>query len=253
MDATEKCPTEEGAQLLDISVNSPPEEPGGSEEKPDALEKPGAPEKPLYSYVALITMAIKDSRERRMTLSEIYDYISSRFPYYEKNKKGWQNSIRHNLSLNECFVKVPRESARDKKGHYWMLDPAFEDMFEKGNYRRRRRVRRPYFTPGVPYMHGATVDYDPRYLQPCMSCPWSQTPPSLTTSGALNSFCPSPHWHHATYGTFQRHPAALVPHSSCPYGGVTQPASPEAAGVSVACSYQQFTSFSTYPDAPLYK
>ncbi|KAJ0064168.1 hypothetical protein NL108_001482 [Boleophthalmus pectinirostris] len=248
----EKCPAEEGAQLLDISSNSPPEEPSGSEEDPGALKKPP------YSYVALITMAIKDSRERRMTLSEIYDYISCRFPYYEKNKKGWQNSIRHNLSLNECFVKVPRENARDKKGHYWMLDPAFEDMFEKGNYRRRRRVRRPYFNPGVPYLPGTTVDYDPRYLHSCVSSHWSQTPgyqtsPSLTTSGALNSFCPSPQWHHANYGTFKHHPVALVHHSSCPYGGVTQPASPEAASVSVACSYHQFTSFPAYPDAPLYK
>ncbi|KAK7878580.1 hypothetical protein WMY93_030416 [Mugilogobius chulae] len=248
----EKCPAEEGAQLLDISSNSPPDE------SKDAEETPGALEKPPYSYVALITMAIKDSPDRRQTLSEIYDYISSRFPYYEKNKKGWQNSIRHNLSLNECFVKVPRESARDKKGNYWMLDPAFEDMFEKGNYRRRRRVRRHYFTPGMPYLPGATVDYDLRFLQPCVSGHWSQTPgyhtpPSLSTSGALNSFCPSSHWHHATYGTFQGHPAAIVSHSSCPYGGVTQPASPEASGVSVACSYRQFTSFSAYPDAPLYK
>ncbi|CAL1606006.1 unnamed protein product [Knipowitschia caucasica] len=243
MDAIEMCAAEDRAQLLDISTNSPPE------------PRQGAQEKPPYSYVALITMAIKDSRDRRQTLSEIYEFISSRFPFYEKNKKGWQNSIRHNLSLNECFVKVPREDARDKKGHYWMLDPAFEDMFEKGNYKRRRRVRRPYFTPPVPYLSGATVDYDPRYLPTCANNHWSQTPgyhtpASLTTSGALNSFSPSHYWHHMAYGGFQ-HPA-LAPHSSCPYGGVTQAASPEAPGVSVACSYHQFTSFSAYQNAQLY-
>lgn len=102
-------------------------------------------QKPPYSYVALIAMAIEDSKEKQLPLRSIYQYISQKFPYFKKESKGWQNSIRHNLSLNDCFVKNPRDPSHpgERKGNLWSLHPAHRDMFENGNYKRRKKVKKP--------------------------------------------------------------------------------------------------------------
>ncbi|KAJ6220272.1 hypothetical protein RDWZM_006084 [Blomia tropicalis] len=95
-------------------------------------------EKPPYSYIALIVMAIQQSQSKRMTLSEIYQFLQQKFPFF-RGYQGWKNSVRHNLSLNECFIKLPKNIGRPGKGHYWTIDPASEFMFEEGSYRRRPR------------------------------------------------------------------------------------------------------------------
>ena len=62
--------------------------------------------KPPYSYISLITLSVQSAASRMCTLNEIYQFIMDLYPYYRQNQQRWQNSIRHSLSFNDCFVKV---------------------------------------------------------------------------------------------------------------------------------------------------
>ncbi|XP_071782597.1 forkhead box protein Q1a [Centroberyx gerrardi] len=96
--------------------------------------------KPPFSYIALIAMAIRDSTTGRLTLAEINDYLMKKFPFFRGSYTGWRNSVRHNLSLNDCFLKVLRDPSRPwGKDNYWMLNPHSEYTFADGVFRRRRK------------------------------------------------------------------------------------------------------------------
>lgn len=92
--------------------------------------------RPHVSYAELITMAIESSPDAMLTLKEIYTWISTHYPYFDNARVGWQNSIRHNLSLNRCFYKVPRSEGSRGKGSFWKINYEFQNA--KLNYRSKK-------------------------------------------------------------------------------------------------------------------
>ncbi|XP_077988598.1 forkhead box protein E1-like [Glandiceps talaboti] len=173
--------------------------------------------KPNHSYIALISMAILSTAERKMLLSDIYQYITDNFPYYKDKDKSWRNSIRHNLSLNECFIKNGR--SENGKGNYWSIHPACVDDFAKGDFRRRRarrRVRKCHReeelrTMGSVYGHGyiPMTPPDPYYAMSAYNAfvPMSYPPATMLPRGIFsfdNFFSLEDHVQRQIYPSFGR-------------------------------------------------
>uniref|UniRef100_A0A3B1INB5 Forkhead box O6 b n=1 Tax=Astyanax mexicanus TaxID=7994 RepID=A0A3B1INB5_ASTMX len=90
------------------------------------------------SYADLITRAIESTPDKRLTLSQIYDWMVRFVPYFKdkgdsNSSAGWKNSIRHNLSLHTRFIRVQNEGTG--KSSWWMLNPEGGKM-GKGPRRR---------------------------------------------------------------------------------------------------------------------
>ncbi|EIW69055.1 hypothetical protein TREMEDRAFT_74012 [Tremella mesenterica DSM 1558] len=92
-----------------------------------------SPIKPPDTYAGIIYKALLHLPRGRGTLGEICNWIAGEWEWYRLNvDTEWQNSIRHNLSLSDVFVRVPRIPTDDpeSKGSVWIIDakkgPAFE-------------------------------------------------------------------------------------------------------------------------------
>ncbi|KAI7886289.1 hypothetical protein K492DRAFT_122784 [Lichtheimia hyalospora FSU 10163] len=109
---------------------------------PDMVKPPRRRRRPPFSYSSLIAQAILASDHEKLTLREIYQWIMEKYPaLYDVNDTGWQNTIRHNLSLNKCFKKVPKEELDGTthsrgKGGYWTVDPAHMAKYKDGSFPR---------------------------------------------------------------------------------------------------------------------
>nr|XP_033819768.1 forkhead box protein K1 isoform X2 [Geotrypetes seraphini] len=141
--------------------------------------------KPPYSYAQLIVQAISSAQDRQLTLSGIYAHITKNYPYYRTADKGWQNSIRHNLSLNRYFIKVPRSQEEPGKGSFWRIDPASEvKLVEQAFRKRRQRGVSCFRTPFGP-LSSRSAPASPTH--PGLMSPHSsglQTPECLSREGS---------------------------------------------------------------------
>ncbi|XP_030590469.1 forkhead box protein K1 isoform X3 [Archocentrus centrarchus] len=168
---------------------------GGSEQRGESAggDSPRDESKPPYSYAQLIVQAISSAQDKQLTLSGIYAYITKHYPYYRTADKGWQNSIRHNLSLNRYFLKVARSQDEPGKGSFWRLDSASEaKLVEQAFRKRRQRGVACFRTPFGPLSSRTkSAPASPTHQGLLSPSSGLQTPECLSREGS-----PIPHDHH---------------------------------------------------------
>uniref|UniRef100_A0A182RZ37 Fork-head domain-containing protein n=1 Tax=Anopheles funestus TaxID=62324 RepID=A0A182RZ37_ANOFN len=140
----------------------------------DASKLSSQAPKPQYSYIGLIAIAILSSPEKKLVLSDIYQHILDNYSYFRSRGPGWRNSIRHNLSLNDCFIKAGRSA--HGKGHYWAVHPANVEDFLKGDFRRRKAQRKVRRHMGLTSDDDIYDNSSPRQFFPAINSP--PQPPS---------------------------------------------------------------------------
>uniref|UniRef100_UPI0040535C21 Fork head protein homolog 1 n=1 Tax=Saccharomyces cerevisiae TaxID=4932 RepID=UPI0040535C21 len=99
--------------------------------------------KPPQSYASMITQAILSTPEGSISLADIYKFISDNYAFYRFSQMAWQNSVRHNLSLNKAFEKVPKRAGQQGKGMNWKIsDEVRRDFLNKWNAGKLSKIRR---------------------------------------------------------------------------------------------------------------
>ena len=100
-------------------------------------------EKPKLTYAQLIAEALSNASEGMLLLSDIYTAISSRHPYYKLENTNWQNCIRHQLSINDSFVKAEKTGTGTGRGCYWK----FSDNLQGGVAKYLKKINPRQFDP----------------------------------------------------------------------------------------------------------
>ncbi|CAO3617194.1 unnamed protein product [Cunninghamella blakesleeana] len=131
---------------------------------PNAIKLPRKRRRPPFSYSSLIAQAILESEHERLTLREVYQWIVEKYPaLYNADDIGWQNTIRHNLSLNKCFKKVPKselDGSNRGKGGYWTIDPSQMSKFKNGAFARGSSSTLRRSPPLKPSQNKQSIDIE---------------------------------------------------------------------------------------------
>ncbi|CAD5115101.1 unnamed protein product [Dimorphilus gyrociliatus] len=176
-------------------------------------------EKPPHSYLRLIAEALLDAPEQKLILYDIYNYIQTKYEYYNNEEKGWRNSIRHNLSINTCFVKQNKH--RTGKGHYWALHPSCIEDFKNGDFSKSytaKRVRRR--KPAAPLTSTPRNRYESMPMNYGRFSPYAVPPPNFpnlppTLPPSLpNPFYPTHDTNNATWALATRFPPQYFDYST---------------------------------------
>lgn len=118
------------------------------DDEPPYIIPPGPypDEKPDLSYAALVGQAILTSRDHRLSLQHIYEWISIVYPHFKRSDQTWMNSIRHVLSTTAVFRKVARSATKSQWG-IWDKDLP---CFSKGTFDRKlcSDMNHPRVKPG---------------------------------------------------------------------------------------------------------
>ncbi|KAL3048015.1 hypothetical protein OYC64_006738 [Pagothenia borchgrevinki] len=155
-------------------------------------DSPKDDSKPPYSYAQLIVQAITMAADKQLTLNGIYTHITKNYPYYRTADKGWQNSIRHNLSLNRYFIKVARSQEEPGKGSFWRIDPASEGKLMEQAFRKRRPRGVPCFRTPMGPLSSRSAPASPSHTGALSVSSGVQTPESLSREGSPVPMEPEP-------------------------------------------------------------
>ncbi|KAI0202165.1 fork head domain-containing protein [Astrocystis sublimbata] len=132
-------------------AKTPAHNPVSSQDDIDLTKDENKHIKPAYSYAQLITQAIIRASGEKLNLAGIYSYITDNYAYYRHQPSaGWQNSIRHNLSLNKAFNKAPRSTDEPGKGMKWELVPEHRPEMVRTCWKGGRGGHRGSSTPSSP-------------------------------------------------------------------------------------------------------